>query len=85
MLQSDILEGSEAMWRSVCLLVLVLGIQCNNDGGGSADMGVSAPPRLCSPDKWCWENPRPQGNTLNGLWGTDPNNVWAVGDSGTIL
>ena len=34
---------------------------------------------------WVWLNPLPQGNTLRALWGTGPNNIYAVGDVGTIL
>ena len=34
---------------------------------------------------WVWQNPLPQGNSLNDAWGTDANNVWAVGWNGTIL
>jgi len=49
------------------------------------DLSLPGPPRLCSPDNWCWENPQPQGNGLYGVWGADPNNVWAVGLFGTIL
>jgi hypothetical protein len=35
--------------------------------------------------EWTWQNPLPQGNTLDGVSALDENNVWAVGDSGTIL
>ena len=31
------------------------------------------------------ESPLPQGNRLNGIWGSGANDVWAVGDSGTIV
>ncbi len=34
---------------------------------------------------WVWENPTPQGNTLRSVWGSDPGNIYAVGDNGTIL
>ncbi len=35
--------------------------------------------------KWCWEDPLPQGNNLNAVWGSGTNDVWAVGEKGTIL
>ncbi len=35
--------------------------------------------------QWRWQNPFPQGNTLNGVWGSGANDVWAVGNGGTIL
>ena len=34
---------------------------------------------------WTWQNPLPQGNNLSGVWGTDAQNVWAVGDGGALL
>jgi hypothetical protein len=42
------------------------------------------PRKVCS-EGWCWENPQPQGNRLNGIWGSAAADVWAVGDYGTIL
>jgi hypothetical protein len=47
---------------------------------GSARIGP-----LCTVDRWCWEEPRPQGNSLHGLGGTGPGDVWAVGEHGTVL
>jgi hypothetical protein len=35
--------------------------------------------------QWRWQNPLPQGNTLNGIWGSRADDVWAVGNGGTIL
>jgi hypothetical protein len=32
-----------------------------------------------------WQNPLPQGNSLHGVWGSSPSDVFAVGDAGTIL
>lgn len=52
---------------------------------GFVDMSTSGPTKECSSDGWCWENPLPKGNDLAGVWGTDANNVWAVGAGGTIL
>ena len=40
---------------------------------------------LCFEDGWCWINPLPQGNTINGVWGQGPSSVFAVGNGGTIL
>jgi len=34
---------------------------------------------------WFWQNPLPQGNTLNAVAVLDPQNAIAVGNSGTIL
>src|SRR5438552_18810283 len=40
---------------------------------------------VCSSDGWCWSNPLPQGNHLHSAWGSASNDVWAVGEGGTIL
>ena len=34
---------------------------------------------------WAWDNPRPQGNDLLGVWGSGPNDVFGVGGEGTIV
>lgn len=64
------------------------GAQSPDLGGTPEDLGsppdLASPPVLCSPVSWSWRNPLPQGNALYGAWGTDANNVWAVGSSGTI-
>lgn len=49
-----------------------------------------APPRpqglpVCPSPKWCWENPFPQGSTLEAVHGTAPDDVWAVGEGGVVL
>lgn len=49
---------------------------------GTSDAGVGP---ICFPNGWCWANPLPQGVRLNGVWGSGPNTVWAVGEQGTIL
>jgi len=51
--------------------------------GGIADSGAGGP--VCSSDGWCWALRTPQGLTLNDVWGTGPNNVFAVGVGGVVL
>jgi len=34
---------------------------------------------------WEWQNPLPQGNELEAVWGIATDNAFAVGDNGTIL
>jgi hypothetical protein len=41
--------------------------------------------RYCTGDGWCWQSPSPQGNPLRATWVSDPSNIWAVGDAGTIV
>src|SRR5262245_27276902 len=45
---------------------------------------VTQPPPLCR-FGWCWRHPLPQGNTLNDVFGSAPNDVWAVGEVGTAI
>jgi hypothetical protein len=42
---------------------------------------------ICTPppNRWCWENPLPQGNELLAVWSFSPRDVWAAGRTGTIL
>jgi formylglycine-generating enzyme required for sulfatase activity len=77
------------------------GFRCARDGDmfdrvrGSSTGAAEAPPAavaivdkskaICSPAGWCWENPLPQGNNLNSVWGESPSDVFAVGGYGTIL
>jgi hypothetical protein len=35
--------------------------------------------------EWEWQNLGLQGNSLSGVWGSSANNVFAVGEDGTIL
>ncbi len=58
--------------------------------GPGQECGLSAPntcalPHLCVDGGWCWENPLPQGNTLQGAAAFDARHVYAVGRSGTAL
>ncbi len=62
-------------------------------GGGGDDLDSGMPmgggigplnARLCPFDA-CWENPLPQGNTLTAVWGRNADDVWMVGEVGTVL
>ena len=60
----------------------------DNDCDGltdSDDIGCSSVPVICTRDNWCWQNPMPQGNTIKDIWASSPDNVWVVGDYGTIM
>lgn len=39
----------------------------------------------CSDTGWCWEGSLPRGSSYRDVWGTGPNDVWVVGDGGSIL
>jgi hypothetical protein len=34
---------------------------------------------------WEWQNPLPQGNILNNIWDSSGENIFSVGENGTIL
>ena len=58
----------------------------DNDCDGTVDNGMTGcAAGVCMPDKWCWENPLPQGNQLNAVWGAAADDIWAVGALGVIL
>ena len=57
---------------------------CAGDASNPDGSFTPSPP-VCNVDPWCWQNPLPQGNHLYGVWGSDANNVWAVGLGGTIV
>ncbi|THB79738.1 MAG: hypothetical protein D3926_10100 [Desulfobacteraceae bacterium] len=41
--------------------------------------------QLQARDRWTWELPKPQGNTINSIWAHSASDIFAVGDVGTIL
>lgn len=56
---------------------------------GSCSESPVAPQREIIPSEhrsaWTWLNPLPQGNTLFAVWGSSPDDVYAVGDRGAIV
>ena len=55
-------------------------------GAGKTEVGAGfLPTQACSVDGFCWEHPLPQGHHLVGAWGFSADDVWFVGDAGTIL
>jgi hypothetical protein len=51
------------------------------DGPSTAD----APPDPCAPDTWCIEDSPTPGLLLRAVWAANLDDVFAVGDAGTIL
>src|SRR5437879_1289448 len=45
---------------------------------------ASPPPAAPPRSGWRQENPSPAAFALRGAWAASPNDVWAVGDNGTI-
>jgi hypothetical protein len=37
------------------------------------------------PTQWVWQNPLPQGNTLEAVWGRSASEVYAIGDQQTLM
>ena len=63
------------------------GLTCGG-GGDPLRCGLTVSPvkgQVCSPDGWCWMNPRPQGNHLKAVYASSASNIWAVGEAGTVL
>lgn len=48
-------------------------------------VAIPMTPPHCVPEGWCWSHPQPQGQHVNGLFGTSPDDIWAVGSGGAIL
>ncbi len=48
---------------------------------GRAQVSQTDTPRVCTAGGWCWENPQPQGEHINAIWGDDERDAWAVGES----
>ncbi|MBU1433218.1 hypothetical protein KKF91_22015, partial [Myxococcota bacterium] len=61
------------------------GLDNDCDGAVDADDPGCTAEGICSVDGWCWENPLPQGNWLSGIHAFADDDVWAVGDVGTVL
>jgi hypothetical protein len=66
------------------LSTLLLGIGAGCSNGATQPEENETGKAVCTSDG-CWDNPLPQGDTLNALWGNSANDVWAVGEPGVIL
>jgi hypothetical protein len=53
-------------------------------GGAPGPIG-SEKGLLCNREHFCWENPRPQGNTVNAVWASSTTDVWFAGRAGTLF
>jgi hypothetical protein len=56
-----------------------------HEAGGDAAVNPGKPASTSCGRGWCWLSPLPQGNDLYAVWTTAKNEVWAVGDSATML
>lgn len=52
---------------------------------GTQQRNTCGLPQLCTPEGWCWENPLPQGYTLNAGFRLDLRHTWFVGENRTVL
>lgn len=55
------------------------------DHCGASTPGVCTPANVCVSGGWCWENPLPQGNTLNASWVQHRKSIFFVGNAATVL
>ena len=51
----------------------------------AADFAIAPWSEVCSTEGWCWDNPRPQGATLNAASDGNASDLWVAGASGTAL
>ncbi len=63
---------------------------CGRTCPGPQECGVHQPnrcaiPSLCTPEGWCWENPLPQGFTLNASFRLDARHTWFVGENRVVV
>ena len=42
-------------------------------------------PAACSTDQWCWRRPQPTGNDYAHVYSTSHDNIWLIGQHGTVL
>lgn len=65
-----------------------------DDGGTPPDAGgvaadplaaLAAMPAQCSADHWCWRDPQPTGNDYDHVYATSNDNIWLIGQHGTVL
>lgn len=45
----------------------------------------AALPARCSADQWCWRAPHPAGNDYAHVYSTAHDNIWLIGQHGTVL
>ncbi len=84
--QADAIADLRSRLRTLLLMVIGLALgtmmlSCRNDSSPVGPSGPGTPP----PAEWRWQNPLPQGNTLQDVSFTDADTGTAVGWHGTIL
>lgn len=66
-----------------------MGGDAAGDTSPAPDAGATPPGDarrpFCGAEGFCWVHPTPQGNPLRAIWGSGRNDVWAVGDRGTVI
>lgn len=74
--------------RATMLLVMSLLSGCDLLYGpfskSNPNYGPPKPSGTCTSAGWCWQHPLPQGNDFKSVWGTSEQDIWAVGEHGTI-
>ncbi len=66
----------------ICVLVLLAWLLAGCDQSARP---TSGPPSSPPDPTWVFRTPLPQPHFLFGVWGSDPDNLVAVGDAGTVL
>jgi hypothetical protein len=81
------MTGDRLMKKQITVLTALLIALVRPGIGEHGPAALPEPARSASTEEpeWTWQNPLPQGNTLNAVWGSGSDDVFAVGDAGTIL
>ncbi len=73
------MKNLTGFFHAVLMLLTSVLIACG--GGGAAPPNPNPIPRY----NWSWQNPLPQGETLNAVWVSSPTSVYAVGVASQVL
>jgi hypothetical protein len=52
---------------------------------GDPFAALQALPATCTADHWCWRTPRPAGNDYDRVYATAADNLWLLGQHGTVM
>ena len=70
--------------RSLLLVGILVSMSLFLVSCGDDDNGMEPPTPPPDPGLG-WENPTPTGDAMRGIWGSASNNVYAVGNAGTLM
>ena len=86
-LAGPISAQSYPVWSANCVSGGAQSVTCKIATLGQGEQHVAATfvPRSCGPGGFCQYNPLPSSYAINGLWGSGPKDVWAVGTTPSTI